>query len=133
MAVEFVNVYCKIQQGLTMCLENNGDVQKVTLPRSSRYIQPHPHFKPTKEEFIVFGSSCTPVAKEFWEAWKKRMGLDYPPLKNELIWAVEPAKKADGIAKAREMETTLTGYEQIDPKKEKGITKLNPDQDTPLE
>ena len=49
MPVEFLNVYCKLPNGLTMCLEKDGAVTKVTLPRSSRYIQPHPKFKPTKE------------------------------------------------------------------------------------
>ena len=130
---EFLNVYCKLPNGLTMCLEKDGSIEKVNLPRSSRYIQPHPHFKPTKEEFIVFGCSVTPVEKGFWDAWVKRMGRDYPPIKNGFVWAVEPVKKADGIARAREMEAELTGFEQIDPKKVTGISKLNPDQDSPAE
>jgi len=125
MAVEFLNVYCKLPNGLTMCLEDGGEVKRVTLPRSSRYIQPHSKFKPTKEEFIVFGSSVTPVAKDFWDAWKKKMGPDYAPLKNGLVWAVEIAKKADGTARARDMETELTGFEQLNPKKEDGISKLD--------
>lgn len=132
MPVEFLNVYCKLPNGLTMCLEKDGAVTKVTLPRSSRYIQPHPKFKPTKEEFIVFGSSCTPVDKDFWDAWAKRMGPEYPPLKNGFVWATPGAKKADGVARARDMETVLTGFEQIDPKKEKAIVRLD-DRDTPEE
>jgi len=132
MPVEFLNVYCKLPNGLTMCLEKDSEVIKVTLPRSSRYIQPHPRFKPTKEEFIVFGHSVTPVAKDFWDAWVKRMGPSYPPLKNGLVWAVDASKKADGTAKAREMESNKSGFEQIDPKKEKNIVKLN-DKDEPEE
>jgi len=137
MAVEFLNVYCKLPNGLTMCLEVEGEVKRVTLPRSARYIQPHPNFKPTKDEFIVFGSTVTPVAKDFWDAWKKKMGPEYAPLKNGLVWAVEQAKKADGIARAREMETVTTGFEQIDPatfKDARGnaLTKLD-DRESPEE
>lgn len=117
MSVEFLNVYCKLPNGLTMCLEVDGEIKRVTLPRSAKYIQPHPKFKATKEDLIVFGSTCTPVAKDFWDAWTKRMGKEYPPIKNGLVWAIETAKKADGLAKARDMETTPTGFEQIDPKK----------------
>jgi hypothetical protein len=131
MAVEFLNVYCKLPQGLTMCLEKDGEVIRVTLPRTSRYIQPHPKFKPTKEEFIVYQHSVTPVAKDFWEAWKKRMGAEYAPLKQGLVFAIEQTKNGDGIARAKDMETVKTGFEQIKPAKEDGISKLNPDQDSP--
>ena len=81
---------------------------------------------------IVFGSSKTLVAKDFWEAWKKRMGEGYPPLKNGLVWAVEPAKKADGVAIAREREHMKTGFEPIVPRKEEGIGKLD-DREAPEE
>ena len=118
MATEYLNVYCKLPNGLTMCLEVDGEIKRVTLPRSAKYIQPHPKFKATREDLIVFGSTCTPVAKDFWEAWTKRMGKEYAPLKNGLVWAVTSAKKEDGIAQAREMETTKTGFEQLNPKKE---------------
>jgi hypothetical protein len=133
--MEFLSVYCKLPNGLTMCLEDGNDIKKVTLPRSSRYILPHPKFIPTKEEYIVFSSTVTPVAKDFWDAWVKKVGPDYPPLKNRMVWAVPAAKKADGIAAAREMETAQTGFEQIDPKKTgiKGISKRDerdaPDKD----
>ena len=135
MAVEFLNVYCKLPNGLTMCLEVDGDVKRVTLPRSARYIQPHPNFKPTKEEFIVFGSTVTPVEKGFWEAWKKKMGPEYAPIKNGFVWA--SPNKADGTARAREMETETTGFEQIDPTKFKDsrgntLTKLD-DRESPEE
>ena len=130
MAVEFLNVYCKLPQGLTMCLEKDGDVIRVTLPRSSRYIQPHPKFKPLKEEFIVFQHSVTPVAKDFWEAWKKRMGSEYAPLKQGLVFAVAQSKNADGVANAKDMETAKTGFEQLDPKKEEGVSKLD-DKESP--
>ena len=131
MAVEFLNVYCKLPQGLTMCLEKDGEVIRVTLPRTSRYIQPHPKFKPTKEEFIVFQHSVTPVAKEFWEAWKKRMGAEYAPLKQGLIFAVEQPKNTDGIARTKDMETAKTGFEQLDPKDKDNKVITRNDKDDP--
>ena len=118
MATEYLNVYCKLPNGLTMCLEVDGEIKRVTLPRSAKYIQPHPNFKPTDEKLIVFGSICTPVAKDFWEAWKKKVGAGYAPLKNDMLWAVESAKKADGIARAKDMEFVKTGFEQLDPRVE---------------
>lgn len=117
-AVEYLAVYCKLPNGLALCLEVNGEVKKVTLPRSATYIQPHPKFKPTKAEFLVFGSSRTLVEKSFWEAWKKKVGPDYQPLKAGLVWAVDANKRADGDAQAREMETEKTGFEQINPEKD---------------
>ena len=66
----------------------------------------------------MFGSTCTPVAKDFWEAWKKKVGAGYAPLKNGMLWAVESTKKADGNARAKDMESTKTGFEQLDPKVE---------------
>ncbi len=131
--MEYLDVYCKLRNGLTMCLGVGGnDVKRVTLPGSARYILPHPKFIPTKEEYIVYESTRTPVAKDFWDAWVKAMGPDYGPLRNRMVWAVPAGKKADGIATAKEMETMPTGFEQIDPKKLgiKGISKLD-DRDTP--
>ena len=133
MAIEFLNVYCKLPQGLTMCLEKEGEVIRVTLPRSSRYIQPHPTVKPLKEEFVVFQHSVTPVAKDFWDAWTKRMGSEYPPLKQGLVFAVTQTKNADGVARAKDMEKAKTGFEQLDPKdKENKVAKLD-DRESPEE
>lgn len=127
-AVEFLNVYCKLPNGLTMCLEVDGEVKRVTLPRSARYIQPHPKFIPTKEKYIVLGSTVTPVAKDFWDAWVKKMGKEYAPIKNGLVWA--SPNRSDGDARAREMETVKTGFEQLEPKDVPGIEKRN-DRDDP--
>jgi hypothetical protein len=114
MAEEFLNVYCKIPNGLTMCLEERGEIINVHLPRSSKYIQPHPQFKATKEDRIVYGCSVTPVSKVFWEAWVKAMGKDYPPLRNRMVFAM--SSKGDGTNEAKNMESVKTGFERLDPK-----------------
>ena len=114
MAEEFLNVYCKIPNGLTMCLEEQGEIIRVHLPRSSKYIQPHSNFRETKESRIVYGCSVTPVSKVFWEAWVKAMGKSYPPIKNRMVFAM--SSKGDGTAEAKNMESVLTGFERIDPK-----------------
>ena len=106
MANEYLNVYCKLPNGLTMCLEVDGEIKRVTLPRSAKYIQPHPNFKPTDEKLIVFGSTCTPVAKDFWEAWKKKVGAGYAPLKNGMapsspVAKVAPPSRASASNSAR--------------------------------
>ena len=36
MANEYLNVYCKLPNGLTMCLEVDGEIKRVTLPRSAK-------------------------------------------------------------------------------------------------
>lgn len=132
-AVEYLYVYCKLPNGLTMCVEVNGEVKRVTLPRSAEYIQPHPKFKPTKKEFLVLDCSRTLVDKSFWELWKKTVGPEYQPLKNGLVFAVDPSKKADGDARVVEMQKEKTGFEQLDPAKDlpAGVLKVT-DKDAEL-
>lgn len=132
-SVEYLYVYCKLPNGLTLCLEVNGEVKKVTLPRSAEYIQPHPKFKPTKKEFLVLDCSRTLVEKSFWEQWKKTVGPEYQPLKSGLVWAVEIAKKADGDARVVEMQKEKTGFEQLNPDKDlpAGVVKVT-DKDAEL-
>lgn len=62
----------------------------------------------------------TEVDAQFWEAFKKRVGPDFAPLKSGAIFEAKSEKEAK--AKAKDLKGQKTGHEPIS-QDEAGITK----------
>lgn len=124
MANETVIVGCKLPNGLVLEV---GD-KRVNLRGSAHYLQPNPKRK-FKNPEVLFADSITLVDKAFWDAWVKRVGAQFAPIKSGAIYA--SPNKDDATARAMETEKIVTGLEPIDPEKTPGLGSVDANANAP--
>lgn len=66
--------------------------------------------------------ATTEVDAEFWEAWSKEHST-FPAVTSNSIFVAKDSSSAEAVAK--ELRAESTGFEQLDPAKEKDVKKLD--------
>ena len=106
-----VTIGCRLPHGLV--LEHKG--ASVTLKgKNSRVVA---GLYVPEQDFAT-----TEVDAEFWEAWSKEHST-FPAVTSNSIFVAKDPSSAEAVAK--ELRAESTGFEQLDPAKEKDVKKLD--------
>jgi hypothetical protein len=120
-----VLVGCKLPHGLNLDLYDAGNNLKhrQKLRGIMGFHIPNPDRKFVNPE-TSFGHTITPVPRAHWDAWLEK-NKNHPAIVNGFIYVAK--SQSDAVAIAKEHENELTGAEQLDPKKQGDVVKLDED------
>lgn len=127
---EIVLVCCKLPHGLNLDLYSDAIDgarvpalrARVKLPGIMKFHIPNDDRKFVNPE-VYKGHTITEVPRKHWEEWAER-NKNHPALVNGFIFVSKT--EADAKAQASERQKELTGFEQLDPKKQ-GVQKFDAD------
>lgn len=108
-----VLIGCRLPHGLV--LEYRG--VSVTLKGKNSKVLPSVGIYVPEQDFAT-----TEVDADFWEAWIKEHST-FPAVTSNSIFVAKDPSSAEAVAK--ELRAESTGFEQLDPIKEKDVKKLD--------
>lgn len=101
-----ITIGCRLPSGIILDLEKDGKVISVELAGQRQSQQRSPVIILTPDDY-----GLTEVDADFWEAWKKQVGPEFAPLKNNSIF--EAKNKTEAKAKAKDAKEQKTGLEAM--------------------
>lgn len=101
-----ITIGCRLPSGIVLDVEKDGKVVSVELAGQRQAQQRSPVIILTPDDY-----GLTEVDADFWDAWKKQVGPEFGPLKNNSIF--EAKNKTEAKAKAKDAKEQKTGLEAL--------------------
>jgi hypothetical protein len=111
-----VTIGCRLPSGLIAEVTN----VRVTLHGQRQAQERSPIILLSEDDY-----GLTEVDADFWEAFKKRVGPDYAPIKSGAVFEAKNQNEAKG--KAKELKKEKTGHEPL-PQEANGIKSADKDE-----
>ena len=102
-----ITIGCRLPSGIILDLEKDGKVVSSVELAGQRQAQ-------ERSSIIILSEAdygLTEVDADFWAAWKKQVGPEFGPLKNNSIF--EAKNKTEAKAKAKDTKDQKTGLEAM--------------------